>query len=322
MSSSDTYDNGLNGQNNRVSEDPRNRSRTATDQRTQTPTYQNAREYAQALRPWLWQYHSSYAMHSFAMNCAMQMQAMSHFAYTNSLNNNYCSAVPSTYLRSRNDPYANRRPHNQPNGQVQNENAQQARQGAGDQPADGQAGVVLKIPTFWKRVAAELIDFTFLFYIKMTVSFFLMTEFSLDQLSFLASDDIFDSFSELDYDRAFAITFEVIALEIINRVLITFFETMCICRTVGNGVAIGATPGKRLMNLRVVSCESVQTVGDGQVRVVPAGNVSFKNAFLRSVIKNFTIAFFLPACLTLFFFKHNRTAYDVVSHTIVVEDRA
>ncbi|KAK3747228.1 hypothetical protein RRG08_005864 [Elysia crispata] len=306
------------------SENLSNRFRKETEsQNPPAPTYRNAREYAQALRPWLWQYYSSYAMHSFAANCAMQMQAMSQFAYTNSLNNNYCSAAPSTYLRSRNDPYASRRPHTQVNGaaaQTNQQNAQE-RQGAGDQSQETQ-GVVLRIPTFWKRVAAELIDFTFLFYIKMTVSFFLMTELSLDHLSFIASDDIFDSFNDLDYDRAFAITFEVIALEIINRILITIFETMCICRTVGDGVALGATPGKRMMGLRVVSCDNVVAVDNDRVRVSPAGNVSFKNAFLRSVIKNFTIAFFLPACLTLFFFKHNRTAYDVVSHTIVVEDRA
>ncbi|RUS73053.1 hypothetical protein EGW08_019191 [Elysia chlorotica] len=305
------------------SENQANSFPTGTEPQNPTrPTYKNAREYAQALRPWLCQYYSAYAMHSVAASCAMQMQAMSQFAYSNSMNNNYCSAAPSTFLRSRNDPYASRRPHIQLNGAVPQTNQQntQVRQGAGDQPQETQ-GVVLRVPTFWKRVVAELIDFTFLFYIKMTVSFFLMTELSLDHISFIASDDIFDSFNDLDYDRAFAITFEVIALEIINRVLITIFETMCICRVVGGGVALGATPGKRMMGLRVVSCDNLVAIDNERVRVAPAGNVSFKNAFLRSVIKNFTIAFFLPACLTLFFFKHNRTAYDVVSHTIVVEDR-
>ena len=123
------------------SENLSNRFRKETEsQNPPAPTYRNAREYAQALRPWLWQYYSSYAMHSFAANCAMQMQAMSQFAYTNSLNNNYCSAAPSTYLRSRNDPYASRRPHTQVNGaaaQTNQQNAQE-RQGAGDQSQETQ----------------------------------------------------------------------------------------------------------------------------------------------------------------------------------------
>ncbi|GFS00240.1 protein FAM8A1 [Elysia marginata] len=286
----------MNHQNQENVDNKRNGPNQETNTQPQRPNYRNAREYAQALRPWLWQYYSSYAMHSFATNCAMQMQAMSHFAYTNSLNNNYCSAAPSTYLRSRNDPYVNRRPPLQPNGTVpqqgqQNANVRQA-EGVLPQGQDAQACTDLN---------------TILIYACS---------------SFIASDDIFDSFNDLDFERAFAITFEVIALEIINRVLITIFETMCICRTIGQGVAIGATPGKRMMGLRVVSCDNVVSVDQDRVRVSPAGNVGFKNAFLRSAIKNFTIAFFLPACLTVFFFKHNRTAYDVVSRTIVVEDRA
>ena len=44
------------------------------------------------------------------------------------------------------------------------------------------------------------------------------------------------------------------------------------------------------------------------------------SAFIRSAIKNFTIAFFFPACLTVFMFKHNRAAYDVLSNTVVVEN--
>ena len=30
--------------------------------------------------------------------------------------------------------------------------------------------------------------------------------------------------------------------------------------------------------------------------------------------------FFFPACLTVFMFKHNRAAYDVLSNTVVVEN--
>ena len=43
------------------------------------------------------------------------------------------------------------------------------------------------------------------------------------------------------------------------------------------------------------------------------------SALVRSVIKNFTMAFFFPACFTVFFFQHNRTAYDVLAKTIVVQ---
>ena len=38
------------------------------------------------------------------------------------------------------------------------------------------AGVECRIPSFWKRVSAELIDFTILFYIKLVVTVVFMRE--------------------------------------------------------------------------------------------------------------------------------------------------
>lgn len=46
---------------------------------------------------------------------------------------------------------------------------------------------------------------------------------------------------------------------------------------------------------------------------------SLFSALVRSVIKNFTLAFFFPACFTVFFFQYNRAAYDILAKTIVVE---
>jgi len=47
--------------------------------------------------------------------------------------------------------------------------------------------------------------------------------------------------------------------------------------------------------------------------------VCVDSAVVRSVIKNFSLAFFFPVCLTVFFFTHNRTGYDIISGSIVVE---
>ncbi|KAH9496625.1 Protein fam8a1 [Bulinus truncatus] len=276
--------------------------------------YTNAQQYAQSLRSWLWQYHNACVMQNLASSFAIQAPAFMPFNITYS---GYNEPQPDA-IRNRFAPYGvNRSPHVQntiPASVPTNRQPEASPQ----QPLQG---IVFKVPTFWKRIVAELIDFTFLFYIKMTVSLFLMTEFSFDQLSFFSTEDILDNFSEFDYDKAFAITFEVIALEIMNRILITIFETLCLYRPQLRPGGHGATPGKRLLGLKVVSCDQVQSLGGGQVLVSPAGQISFKNAFLRSALKNFTIAFFLPVCLTLFFFKHNRAAYDIVAHTIVVEDR-
>lgn len=171
------------------------------------------------------------------------------------------------------------------------------------------------IPPFWKRVSAELIDFTILFYIKLVVTVVVMRE--LGFMEDILDYDFLDNLDEIDYDRAFAITTEVIAMEIINRLLITFFETLCLRR--GIGTIGGSTPGKRLLGLRVISCYEVQELGNDRILVTPAADIGWLSAFIRSAIKNFTIAFFFPACLTIFMFGHNRAVYDVLSNTIVVE---
>lgn len=45
----------------------------------------------------------------------------------------------------------------------------------------------------------------------------------------------------------------------------------------------------------------------------------FFRSTIRALIKNFSIASFFPAFITLLFFQHNRTAYDIVAGTIVVK---
>lgn len=37
----------------------------------------------------------------------------------------------------------------------------------------------------------------------------------------------------------------------------------------------GATPGKRLMGMVVVSCDNIIDLGNGRVVVVPAGDIGF-----------------------------------------------
>ncbi|KAK7092190.1 protein FAM8A1-like [Littorina saxatilis] len=259
--------------------------------------YKNAREYAQALRPWLWQYYTMSAMQQFLAMCPPPCFQTAQFPH-------------STPVTSG------------PGFQLQQPTVPPPRASQGPTIANRHAsaphrfhGIECKIPSFWRRVSAELIDFTILFYIKLVVTVVFMRE-----MGFM--DDILDyefleNLEDIDYDRAFAITSEVIAMEIVNRLLITVFETMCLRR--GIGTVGGATPGKRLMGLRVLSCSELQDLGHDRILVAPATDIGWFSAFIRSAIKNFTIAFFFPACLTVFMFKHNRAAYDVLSNTVVVE---
>ncbi|KAJ8321786.1 hypothetical protein KUTeg_000257 [Tegillarca granosa] len=158
-------------------------------------------------------------------------------------------------------------------------------------------GTEYQIPPLWKRVLAELLDFVVLFYLKVMLTIIVMR-----QLGYLKNDNILDVKLDL--------------LPVLDITEIT--ETLCL-RKGPEGIVGGATPGKRVLGLKVVSCEEIVDLRNGKLLVIPAHNIGFLSALVRSVIKNFTMAFFFPACFTVFFFQHNRAAYDVLAKTIVVQ---
>ncbi|ELT92564.1 hypothetical protein CAPTEDRAFT_92599, partial [Capitella teleta] len=174
-----------------------------------------------------------------------------------------------------------------------------------------------KIPVLWKRVMAEVIDFLILFFVKIAVT--IMTIEYVGIVDLIEKYDFENLMNQnLDYNDAFAVTFELVAMEIINRIFICIFETLCLRRGIA-GMVGGTTPGKRMMGLKVVSCIEVVSLGGNRVRVTPAQDIGFNNAFVRSVIKNFSLAFFFPVCFTVFFYQHSRAAYDIIASCIVVE---
>lgn len=52
------------------------------------------------------------------------------------------------------------------------------------------------------------------------------------------------------------------------------FQTLCLCKGIGGAVG-GATPGKRMLGLKVVSCLHVTSQAHGRVLVCPAKDIGF-----------------------------------------------
>lgn len=79
-----------------------------------------------------------------------------------------------------------------------------------------------------------------------------------------------------------------------------------------------------MMGLRVVQCRSVTPVDRPDdpdvVLVSPGTDLGLPLAIGRSVVKNMILAFLFPICFALFFFRFNRTVYDLLCNSIVVED--
>lgn len=200
-------------------------------------------------------------------------------------------------------------PQQQPQQQTQQQQQRQR------QP---QRGTEYKIPPVWKRLVAEVIDFVLLFVIKLAVTFAAVDTFDL--LSDVKKYEFENLRADIlaDYHLAFQMTSEILVLELIHRVATCLFEALCLHR--GSGGAGGATPGKKIVGLRVVFCEWVAPTAADQALVYPATDLGLARAVLRSVMKNFLLMFLFPVCFTFISFHHNRTIYDVLAGSIVVED--
>lgn len=278
-----------------------------SEQSSSERPYRNLREYTDQLHLWLYQYRMWNSMQSFSTMFPLML--------------NHCTG-PQLSFRHNNNNTATHTATIAPDSTTAANSTRRT-----TQFQNQRVGSLYSLPPLWKRVAAEIIDFVVLFYLKI-----MMTVLVLRHMGYLRDDNLievpldimpkfdFTEITEMDVEKAFSFTSELIALEIMNRIMITIFETLCLCKGIGGAVG-GATPGKRMLGLKVVSCLHVTSQPHGRVLVCPAKDIGFFSALVRSVIKNFTMAFFFPACLTVFIFQHNRAAYDILAKTIVVDAR-
>uniref|UniRef100_A0A182Y731 Uncharacterized protein n=1 Tax=Anopheles stephensi TaxID=30069 RepID=A0A182Y731_ANOST len=193
-------------------------------------------------------------------------------------------------------------------------------------PDDGinrHGGYEYVIAPLWKRFAAEAIDIAIIFLLKIMTTLAFIDAFEIDLL-YMDLDAIRSSFEE-DYTELLSFTSELILLEIGIKIAVCIYEAVWTAQG-------SATPGKMLMGLRIVYAESV-TVLEPQPQpgllsnqvplralLYPGTTPSFVRAFARAAVKNVVIAFLFPMCLLLLCFRQNRSIYDVMTKTVVVED--
>ncbi|EFN77793.1 protein FAM8A1 [Harpegnathos saltator] len=206
------------------------------------------------------------------------------------------------------------------NADVQNERQRRPQEPTGPFQPPGTEGYEYRIPPIWKRFAAEFIDSAMLFLLKFSISFIAIDVFDFIDIEDL---DVLQTNLRIDYKMALEMTYGILILEVIHRVIVCIFEAFWLQHGI-YGFIGGATPGKYMMGLRVVQCQSVTPVERPNepdvVLVTPGTDLGLPLALGRSMMKNFVLAFLFPICFSLFFFRFNRTGYDIICNSIVVED--
>ncbi|XP_008275294.1 protein FAM8A1 [Stegastes partitus] len=273
-------------------------------------------EYCEKLQAWMWQYYTGYVnwqswLAASAMSCPYYLQPPGGTSTALDFNSHnwYSSPFGLPLLPY---PPAVTSPSNR--GGEAAGGAAVAAQPQQQQPQENgnaqRPGREYSIPSPLQRLMAEMVDFFILFFIKATIIISIMHLSGIKDVSKFAMHFIVE---EIDEDTSMEELQKMMLVALVYRILVCFYEIVCIW---GAG---GATPGKFLIGLRVVTCDSSVLVQPNRVLVVPATNVSLSASTVRALNKNFSIAFFFPAFITLLFFQHNRTVYDMVAGTIVVK---
>ncbi|PIK39398.1 hypothetical protein BSL78_23755 [Apostichopus japonicus] len=257
------------------------------------------KQYVQAVSQWLDLYRSHYMAH-YTMTVAPYYMAMGYAQAACQFMVSQSGSGNVININSGANPLSGTP---QPNQAASVGNAQNG-------------GRVLAVNSPFILFFAELIDFVLLFSIKLTITMYAILYFGIvDQtsfaLKFLAE--------EIDEDATMDDLQQVLGIAVIYRSFVCIYEVHDIsCEYYRRATLGGATPGKFLMGLRTISCERVQTIAPRRVQVTLPDNLTYTQAFGRAVIKNFSMAFFFPACITIFFNPHLRSTYDIITKTMVV----
>lgn len=175
----------------------------------------------------------------------------------------------------------------------------------------------VQIAPISRRIYAEILDFIFLYLTKVLVFSILYDDLErLSQLQYTLITDETASLKDIE---------ELLIQALVYRLMVFAYEVFFLMGGLHGSVG-GATPGKYFMGLSAVATDHISTVAtdaDGErVRIQPGGNLGFWRSFIRALVKNFSMTFLFPVFLTVLFFQHNRTIYDVIANSTIVVTRA
>ncbi|XP_028326615.1 protein FAM8A1-like isoform X2 [Gouania willdenowi] len=237
-------------------------------ERKDVPVGRETAEYCEKLQAWMWQYYTGYVhwqswLTASAMTCPHYLQTSSGTTAAFDFNShNWFNGLQLS-------PYTPEAPSFSPGsrgGEAGGGAAVAAQrhqlQQNGNAPRPGRE---YNIPSPLQRLMAEMVDFFILFVIKASIIISIMHLSGIKDVSKFALHFIVE---EIDEDTSMEELQKMMLVALVYRVLVCFYEIICIW---GAG---GATPGKFLIGLRVVTCDSSVLVQPDRVLVVPATNVS------------------------------------------------
>lgn len=167
----------------------------------------------------------------------------------------------------------------------------------------------VKLASLQNRVAAELIDFLLLAFIKVLVIFICYGDEYLEHFNFVLVIDDSTSFDDIQWMLLQALLF---------RAIVVGYEGYMLSGTLP--FSHGHTLGKSVMGITVLYCINFEERNEAEqtVQVMPEP-LGVGRSFLRSLLKNMSISILFPMLLPILMFSHNRLVYDMAVGSVVVD---
>lgn len=197
------------------------------------------------------------------------------------------------------------------------------------------------VAPFWKRAVAEFIDMIIMLFLKIVTIFVVTNVFGYNLMMDMDKDVLNKAMDNEDFAGALlysmdflAFSSDLLAFEIATKLFVCLYEAVL------TAFFNGASVGKHIMGLSIKYVEAMVPLPNNGVPVqpipqiqlgfqaarvqmrallFPAETPNFKRAFIRAVAKNVILSLLFPMFFLMVFFKNNRTAYDIMTKTIVVE---
>ncbi|XP_016388597.1 protein FAM8A1-like [Sinocyclocheilus rhinocerous] len=218
-------------------------------------------EYCQRLQQWMWRYYSGYVSWQSWVFLSAPL-----FPPPAGGSASACAATPADIAAWCN--------------QMSSRPAAAATSSSAERAPAQPAGREYTIPSPLRRFLAETVDFFILFCVKATIVLWIMHLSGMRDISKFMMQFIVE---EIDENTSLEDLQKMMVVALAYRVLVCVYEIICIW---GAG---GATPGKFLLGLRVVTCDTTVLVQPNQVLVVPASSVSLSARDERCALLKFDI---------------------------------
>nr|XP_027205367.1 uncharacterized protein LOC113798966 [Dermatophagoides pteronyssinus] len=187
--------------------------------------------------------------------------------------------------------------------------------------------MVVKLSSIRKRLLASMIDYFFILFLfdqfRMLIAELFDYDIPFTTMDFKELETFFpeddDNLEDL-LPKIFWIYIKNIQYSTMFYLFVLIYETLFLFGW-PNRTYPGATIGKRIMGLRVVSCdylESISMATPNIVRIMPAGNITLVKSFFRTLVKLMPINNTIQ-CFYILTSRYNRSYFDQRIGLIVID---